>query len=50
MKGFHVVMDNAPIHSRDVVDPIISERGYIPVYLPPYSPELNPIESAEGSS
>ncbi|KAG1147375.1 hypothetical protein G6F37_005505 [Rhizopus arrhizus] len=44
MKGFHMVMDNTPIHSRDVVDPIILERGYIPVYLPPYSPELNPIE------
>ena len=23
---------------------IILERGYIPVYLPPYSPKLNPIE------
>ncbi|RCH81800.1 hypothetical protein CU098_001716, partial [Rhizopus stolonifer] len=29
---------------RDVVDPIASQRGYIPVYLPPYSPELNSIE------
>ncbi|KAG1457472.1 hypothetical protein G6F56_006596 [Rhizopus delemar] len=27
VKGFHMVMDNAPIHSRDVVDPIILERG-----------------------
>ena len=44
MKGFHVVMDNAPIHSHEIVDPVIMERGYIPVYLPPYSPELNPIE------
>ncbi|KAG1568890.1 hypothetical protein G6F50_006877 [Rhizopus delemar] len=44
MKVFHIVMDNAPIHPRDVVDPIASQRGYIPVYLPPYSPELNPIE------
>lgn len=44
MKGFHIVMDNAPIHPRDVVDPIILQREYIPVYLPPYSPELNPIE------
>jgi transposase len=44
IKGFHIVMDNAPIHSHDIVDPIIIERGYIPVYLPPYSPELNPIE------
>ncbi|EIE83399.1 hypothetical protein RO3G_08104 [Rhizopus delemar RA 99-880] len=37
-------MDNAPIHHHDAVDPIILQRGYIPVYLPPYSPELNPIE------
>jgi transposase len=44
MKVFHIVMDNAPIHPRNVVDPIASQRGYIPVYLPPHSPELNPIE------
>ncbi|KAI8882916.1 hypothetical protein K501DRAFT_185562 [Backusella circina FSU 941] len=37
-------MDNAPIHGKAVVDPIIIKRGYIPVYLPPYSPELIPIE------
>ncbi|CEP09100.1 hypothetical protein [Parasitella parasitica] len=34
MKGFHVVMGNALIHSRDAIDPIILERVYIPVYLP----------------
>ncbi|CEP13779.1 hypothetical protein [Parasitella parasitica] len=44
MKGTHIVMDNAPIHSPQLIDPFIIERGYIPVYLPPYSPELNPIE------
>ncbi|EIE86178.1 hypothetical protein G6F46_010706 [Rhizopus delemar] len=44
MKGYHIVMDNAPIHVHDIIDPIISRRGYIPVYLPPYLPELNPIE------
>jgi transposase len=44
MKGFHIVMDNTPIHSSDAIDHIIKERGYIPLYLPPYSPELNPIE------
>ena len=37
-------MDNDPIHSHDLVNFIIIERGYIPVYLPPYSPELNLIE------
>ncbi|CAO3675350.1 unnamed protein product [Rhizopus stolonifer] len=43
MKVFYIVTDNAPIHPPDVVDPVISQRGYILVYLPPYSPELNPI-------
>lgn len=41
MQGFHIVMDNAPIHIPSVIDPLIEKRGYIPVYLPPYSPELN---------
>jgi transposase len=45
MKGYHIVMDNAPIHVHDIIDPIITRRGYILVYPPPlYSPELNPIE------
>jgi transposase len=43
MKGYHLVMDNAPIHVHSIVDPLIASRGYIPVYLPPY-PELNPIK------
>jgi transposase len=42
MKGFHIVMDNAPIHSLGAIGLIILEKGYIPVYLPPYSPEINP--------
>ncbi|KAL7327050.1 hypothetical protein PS15p_212328 [Mucor circinelloides] len=44
MKGHHIVMDNAPIHMPKAINPIILGRGYILVYLPPYSPELNPIE------
>lgn len=32
MKGFHIVMNNAPIHSLEAVDPIILERGYIPAF------------------
>ncbi|GAA5808167.1 hypothetical protein MFLAVUS_001551 [Mucor flavus] len=44
MKGFHIIMDNTPIHSPNAINYIIKERGYIPLYLPPYSPELNPIE------
>lgn len=46
LKGFYLVMDNAPIHGprgKKVIDYIVG-RGYKCVYLPPYSPFLNPIE------
>jgi hypothetical protein len=43
-KGFYIVMDNCRIHhSQFVVDAII-QRGYKPLFMPPYSPFLNPIE------
>lgn len=29
MKGFYIVMDNAPMHSRPSVDPVVIEGGYI---------------------
>jgi hypothetical protein len=45
MKGFYIVMDNAPIHTADEIEEMISNRGYRSIYLPPYSPELNPIEN-----
>lgn len=44
MKGVYIVMDNAPINVPSVTNPSITKRGYVPVYLPSYSPELNPIE------
>ncbi|KAG0742553.1 hypothetical protein G6F57_006409 [Rhizopus arrhizus] len=44
MQEFHIVMDNAPIHVPSIINPLIEKRGYFPVYLPPYSPELDPIE------
>lgn len=46
MQGFYLVMDNAPIHGPrgKVVNDYIVSRGYKCVYLPPYSPFLNPIE------
>lgn len=43
-KGNYLVMDNAPIHKHEKVGGMILQRGYIPLYLSPYSPELNPIE------
>ncbi|KAG0929579.1 hypothetical protein G6F57_001341 [Rhizopus arrhizus] len=44
MREFHIVIDNAPIHVTSMIDPIIIKRENIPIYLLPYSPELNPIE------
>ncbi|EIE85106.1 hypothetical protein RO3G_09816 [Rhizopus delemar RA 99-880] len=38
------VMDNAPIHTAKEIDELITKRGHKSIYLPPYSPELNPIE------
>lgn len=43
-KGHYFIMDNAPIHTSDNIRNFIESRGYGCVYLPPYSPELNPIE------
>jgi transposase len=37
-------MDNAPIQKHEVIQKHIESRGYGRVYLPPYSPELNPIK------
>ena len=39
-----IIMDNAPIHKRANIQEMIENQGYKCVYLPPYSPELNPIE------
>ncbi|CEG63391.1 hypothetical protein RMATCC62417_00542 [Rhizopus microsporus] len=44
MKGHYIVMDNAPIHTHENIKKYIEYRGYKCVYLPTYSPELNPIE------
>lgn len=45
MKGFYIIMDNAPIHTADEIEETISKRGYRSIYLPSYSPGLNPIEN-----
>ena len=42
--GDHVVMDNVRFHHIAPVRQIIEATGAMLTYLPPYSPELNPIE------
>ncbi|KAG1032921.1 hypothetical protein G6F43_013662 [Rhizopus delemar] len=44
MKGYFIITDNAPVHVPEMIDPIIMKQGYTPVYIPPYSPKLNPIK------
>ena len=42
--GDVVIMDNLSSHKRQRVREIIEEAGARLVFLPPYSPDLNPIE------
>ena len=42
--GAYLVMDNARFHKTVEVMNVIQAHGHIPVFLPPYSPFLNPIE------
>jgi transposase len=44
--GKVVIMDNAPWHKGEEIAKIIEETGAKLVFLPPYSPDLNPIEHA----
>jgi transposase len=44
--GQVVVMDNLTAHKGERVRELIEERGCELLYLPPYSPDLNPIEEA----
>ena len=40
------MMDNLAAHKGERVGELIEERGCELLYLPPYSPDLNPIEEA----
>ena len=44
--GDIVVMDNLPAHKNPAIRALIEARGAELRYLPPYSPDLNPIENA----
>lgn len=39
-----IVMDNASVHQREDMKTAIQASAAIVEYLPPYSPDLNPIE------
>jgi transposase len=43
-KGDLVVLDNLSAHKGELVRTLIAQRGACLVFLPPYSPDFNPIE------
>jgi len=43
-----IIMDNARIHKSAKTKELIEEAGHILLYLPPYSPDFNPIEKTFG--
>ena len=45
-KGDIVIMDNLPAHKSPIAEKAILDRGAQVLFLPPYSPDLNPIEMA----
>ncbi len=45
-KKYLLILDNASIHKGKVVDDLAAQYQTRIVYLPAYSPDLNPIEKA----
>ena len=41
-----IIMDNASFHRKDALYKIASRHGVGLLFLPPYSPDFNPIECA----
>ncbi len=45
-RGSVLVLDNASIHRGGAIRELVEQAGCSLLYLPPYSPDLNPIEMA----
>ena len=45
-QGGIVIMDNLSSHKRPIVREVIEAAGATVLFLPPYSPDFNPIEKA----
>ena len=44
-----VMLDNCSIHYAEDIVPLMESTGALVIFLPPYSPDLNPIEEAFSS-
>jgi transposase len=43
--GTVILMDNASIHNTHAVRDAISQKQFVMLFVPPYSPDFNPIEN-----
>ena len=43
-RGCNIVLDNARVHRTQEVAEALISMDLKPIFLPPYSPQLNPIE------
>jgi len=41
-----VIMDNAPFHAKIYITELFEKHGHYALFLPPYSPDFNPIEQS----
>ncbi len=44
-----IVMDNAAFHKRPDIQDLLAQHGHQILWLPPYSPDLNPIQQKRAS-
>ena len=43
--GAHVLLDNSTIHKGIEIEKAVEDAGAKLIFLPPYSPDFNPIEN-----
>lgn len=41
-----LILDNASFHHSNIITTILRDAGILVLFLPPYSPDYNPIEEA----
>lgn len=46
--GSVLLLDNAPVHKPYVVKEALARKGYVPLFLPAYSPQFQPVELVFG--
>ncbi len=41
-----LILDNCAIHKSDMLRQVVEAQGCLLIFLPPYSPDFNPIEES----